>query len=180
MKKTLRLILLAVAAVALLTSCDAILESMFPDETGHGTHPADNTLTFEVTGYNNYDNIGDYGGWGYYNGQRTYAGRNLYLKVTAPDLTVSTYIGSFQYNDQYTYTETFPALTSLQTGTYTFQLWYDVDGDGTPDLESNSTFNGWYYTNYAYLNGNYVSQIFLDNGANVTVQAYLYDYPYIY
>ena len=79
MKKTLRLTLLAVAAAAMLTSCDAILESLYPADTIgtgtgnglgaatlHGANPSDGTLLTTYGGRESDQSIIDSGSSGYY------------------------------------------------------------------------------------------------------------------
>ncbi len=54
MKKILPILILSAAAVFLLSSCDQMLEALFPSETGHGGS-ANNTITFAVSGYDQYN-----------------------------------------------------------------------------------------------------------------------------
>ncbi len=97
MKKTIRLTLLAAAAALVLTSCDAMLESLYPNETGHGT-PSTGTLTVNITGY---DYPGSYGYWGETGvpvTYTTYAKRPIYVDLynqANPSVVVTTAVVNF-------------------------------------------------------------------------------------
>ncbi len=187
MKKTLRLILLAVAAVALLTSCDAMLESLFPADTV-GTGIGSNTLTVNITGY---DYSSAYPGyWGYTGLNFTYyAKQPIYVEVydqygnkIQDNLMSPTHFLDWSAYASYTYVRkaTPVVFNGLKDGTYTFKVWYAEDGNNDPIWEATYT-NGWYYTDYVYLNGGYASTVYLPNNGqtSTTVDAYLWEvYPY--
>ncbi|MCD6120513.1 MAG: hypothetical protein J7K04_01590 [Spirochaetales bacterium] len=48
MKKIIIISILAVSVIFLFSGCDAILEAMFPDETGHGDKSGNNSITINV------------------------------------------------------------------------------------------------------------------------------------
>ena len=174
MKKTIRLTLLAVAAAALLTSCDAMLETLFPKDTV-GTGTGSNTLTINVTGYQSYG-----GYWGYYGLGMTYGARPLYVQVydqgstlvaTSPAFYFTGTVG-YSYNSVSASTQ----IVGLKDGTYTFKIWYDYAYSGTPDWTYTNS-NGWYYTDYVYTSSGYTSSLYLPNNGqtNVSVDAYIYE-----
>ena len=184
MKKTLRLTLLAVAAAALLTSCDAMLESLFPNDTV-GTNSGSNTLTVNITGYDYSSSYPGY--WGYQGLNFTYyAMRPIYVEVddqfgkkVADNLSSPTYFTNFGPSASYR-TANAVVFYGLKDGTYTFKIWYAEDGNNTSTWEATYT-PGWYYTDYVYLGSNPTSNLYLPNSGktSVIVDAVLWEYyPY--
>jgi hypothetical protein len=182
MKKTLRLTLLASVAVAalVLTSCNALLESLYPNETGHGT-PSSTTysLTVNITGT---DYSSAYGWWGYAGLSYTYyATKPIYVQVyDQANVLVASQTTSFtqQYPNPAGGIRTAnTTFTGLASGTYTFRIWYDMDGR-TDGVWEASYADGYYYTNYVYVNDStYASNVPVQSDTSVT--AYLYEeYPY--
>jgi hypothetical protein len=197
MKKTLKLTLLAAAAVLLLTSCDAMLESLFPSETGQSPKVGSNTLTIEVQGYDYYYDgtyvdaksqlwamKGYYGLWGddfngYYNNTNT----PLYpVYVTLFDTATGTAIGT---KTAYFTGTGGPApriadvtFDTLNDGAYYYDVWYDVNGSGLLDAET--SYSGYYYTNIGFIGTASLSSIHLPykSAATVTMTAQLNEYPY--
>jgi len=184
MKKTLKLVFLAVAALALLTSCDAMLESLFPAET-IGTGTGSNSVTFHVRGWDYYSGyISAYeGDWaGYY---ELYSGgpvQTIWVEVfdqngVSKGVQSTTFdgTGGYGYERPTVSDVTFSGLTD---GTYTFRVWYDLDGDGTSTYEGNYYY--YYYVDYADVSGSSLSYLYMPyNGlTSATANVDLYEYPY--
>jgi len=174
MKKSIRLILLAGVAVAFLTSCDAMLETLFPKDTiGTGT-TGTNVITFNVVG-------NDYYGPGYWtdadglNGT-IYATQRIYVRLydqqgklvseqfgnfgdTTTPGPINRYVSPIIYN-------------SLPDGNYTFEVWYDVDGTDNPAYTSDS-MDGYYWVNY---DDSYNSNIYVTGGQSTPVSVTLYEW----
>jgi hypothetical protein len=181
MKKTLRLILLAVAAVVLLTSCDAMLESLFPRDTIGDTAvdtPANNTITFKITGYDNDYYVYPVGYWGYNGYYRTlYALQFIYVEIY--DQQNALVANSYTWFNETWFGGDFGArtvsdvtFTGLEDGNYTFKVWYDVDGDGYSTLEANYT-GGYYYT---YYDNSYNTNLYVSGDTTRTADVTLYEH----
>lgn len=173
MKKTIRLTLLAVAAAALLTSCDAMLETLFPKDTV-GTGTGSNTLNVTVTGYQQYG-----GYWGYYGNYYSGGTQPIHIQVWDQGSTLvaeKTAYFTGAVGASYSNVSATTQFTGLMDGTYTFKIWYDYDGDTKDTWEYNNS-NGWYYTDYVYTSSGYTSSLYLPNNGltSVSVDAYIYE-----
>lgn len=171
MKKTLRLTLLAIAAAALLTSCDAMLESLFPDQTGQTTGTG-NTITFDIKGYDN----GSTGGLWDYLGVHptTFASATIYVRLEDPEnfTVIQQTTTSFDQHYSYAGTRTAEAtFLNVPDGTYAFEVWYDYDSTGTPDAESSLT----YLDYYTYYDTSWNSNVWVAGGVTGTVNVALYE-----
>lgn len=100
-RKILPLVLLAVASVFLLTSCDALLDAIF----------SNNTLTVTVKTLYTY---------GYYSGDY------VTVSLTGPTALGSTNVPFSYYDGQFTYWQI--TLPKLADGTYTVGVFYSVTG----------------------------------------------------
>ncbi len=186
MKKILPLLILSVAAVLLLSSCDQMLEALFPAETGQ-LNKSDNTITFTVYGYENvttYPPNGGYAAYGWWQYKNQYgigpysAGTSRPVYVELLDVTGNTVLqtqgGPWTGPDaNYILTATF-TFSSLADGAYRFRVWYDVDNDGTDYLEYNF-YNTWYYQQYGSVNGGTVSSVGVNSGGTANVYVDLYE-----
>jgi len=188
MKKILPILILSAAAVFLLSSCDQMLEALFPAETGQ-LHKTDNTITFTVVGQEYYSysaQVPGYGyGWWAYKDQygngpyTTYGTRPVIVQLWDSSgntllETKSATFGSFNSSNQVTATVTF---NNESDGSYTFKVWYDADNDGSSYLES-TYYNYYYYNTYGYVNGSTVSNVGINGGVTANVTVNLYEYTY--
>jgi hypothetical protein len=157
MKRRTRIALFAASALAILAlaGCDAMLESIYPNET----NPS-NTLT--VTVYMDYNSVST----DIYQGPLTivlYKDGETYATLTADVY----YEGSRWIEYYYTF-------TGLPKGTYTAYCWidYNNDGDTTGDCDY-----GYYWPAEQ---GDGTQSVYLSGGAsgNFTEYIYYYDYQY--
>jgi hypothetical protein len=189
MKKILPLVILSVAAVFLLSSCDQMLESLFPSQTGHGpTTHYNNQIVVNVNGWDSYgynqvyDSYG-YGAWQY---EDTY-----YYYVTNPN-TTPIYVdlldssGSVVGTAQITYFEgggvnlartASTTFTGLKDGNYTVEVWYAGDGSSSPTFMRDNYY-WYYYIDSGMVNGSFVSQVYVNGDSTATYQADLHEYTY--
>jgi len=188
MKKILPILILSAAAVFLLSSCDQMLEALFPAETGHGG-TANNTITFYVNGYDqeNLDLGHATGLWayspygpGYQSTVTTLASHVVYVNLyqyTGGGLTVYKTIPvglTFQGNGLRT---AYVPFTSVPDGSYAFDVYYDLDN--TQNIGLAKEYSGNYYTAQGTVNSspNYTS-VYVSGGATDTVTVSLTEYPY--
>jgi hypothetical protein len=153
MKKTIRLTLLAAAAALVLTSCDAMLEDLFPSETGHGTVTGSNTLTFHVQGHDAYYNgsyVDQYGGYYYYYGGYPAYWGDYYNYYPATNANYDVYVSLYDQSGNLVETDFAPftggggpvartidlSITGLPDGSYYYDVWYDLNGNGLLDVET--------------------------------------------
>jgi hypothetical protein len=199
MKKTLRLTLLAAAAALVLTSCDAMLESLFPKDTIGDTSGAagQNSITVDVSGWDYYSSytysyLGFWAGYyvDYLGGPygtihvQLYDQQGNQVDGNGDVVTSTTYTGlttGFS-SGGYGYARTASSVTfyNLKDGSYNAKVWYDFDNDGTPSTEM-SGYYSWYYTDYGTIDGNNQSNVYLPvNGStrDVSWEFDLYEYPY--
>jgi len=189
MKKILPITLLAVAALFVLSSCDSMLEALFPKDTV-GVDTGNNTITFQIYGtdYNyNFSHYGFSGTWDYQDPSsgawiHTFANGQIHVEVydnsssTVPVDTQTTFFAgnSFGSDALRTASVTFVAL---KDGNYTFKVWYDAKPDGVPDLELND-YNYWYFTRSALTTDTeYVSSQYVEGDETVTLYVDLFEYP---
>jgi len=200
MKKTLRLTLLAAAAALVLTSCDAMLESLFPKDTIGDTSGAagQNSIIVDVSGWDYYSSYYSmyYGWWGgYYSGGNGATYYPIHVQIydqqgdqVMPDgsKAASTYTGVTVYfsSGGYGSARNAPTVTfsSLKDGTYRVKVWFDYDLDNSSANEQ-AGYNTWYYVDYGYVDSDSStsSSVYLPKGGttqSVTWYADLYEYPY--
>jgi len=188
MRKILPILILSVAAVFLLSSCDQILEALFPNETGHGGS-TNNSITFNVSGQDETNTYFSPGNWPYdpsgesqastivtralqpvYVNLFQYGQNGALVSVGTQQVT---YFGSADVNGVRTGSPTV-TFSGLNDGSYEFQVYYDLDGH--QDLNLAKEYSGYYYTAQGYVNSNLNSSVYVSGGSTSTVGVTLYEW----
>jgi hypothetical protein len=144
MKKLLPIILLAGSVFFLLAGCDAMLESIYPEETGHGGGTNSITLVTEIDP----DTYIDY-----------YLHEIYFELQDSNGVVLQTYSNTPSYNFDTEYAEASVTFAYLADGNYSVFAWYD------------STYNAKYDNSEAW---NQTSLISLNGGIDPTETLLLY------
>jgi hypothetical protein len=159
-RKLVLLVAITVAAAFVLTGCDAMLESIYPNET----NPPETYNSLTVTVYADYSSVGA----DIWTGPLTIA----VYKDGALYTTLTDDLSNYWYG--YNLIEYYYTFTNLPSGTYMAYAWIDYNNNGTPTGDYD------YGDYWPAVQSDYSSSVYLSGGSSGYLSTTIYSYGYNY